>query len=549
MGVSTVILNNETLMTVNDTTATASQVAAGEYYYAADGTKTVGTGTTMAVGITDTTDTAGGTIREITAISLGNDTVTAEHLESGYTAHDAQGNAITGSLVPGGGTVSRSDVNFYDYDGSLVASHTKAEINAMTSDSDLPTNPSHTGLTAQGWNWTVAQLKAQLTAMPDQPVDVGQMYITTSGATEIDVIMQDGRLSPILTLAVNGTVSVDWGDNTTPDTVTGTSLSTMVDAGPHTYASAGSYTIKISVTSGTFTFYNNGNKLTLRRSTVQNENRVYANCIKNVRIGVGVNKIGIYAFTYCQSLATITIPNSVADIGANSFSCCYSLTSITIPSGITSISASMVYYCYSLASIAIPSSVTSFGVSVFGYCDSLTNITIPSGVTSIGASMFNYCHSLSSLIIPNGITTIGGSMFYDCYSLSSITIPNSVTILGTSLFYDCHSLTSIAIPSGVTKINSGTFYYCYSLTSITIPSGVTSIDTNAFNNCRGIATYYFKPTTPPALTNTNTFSNIPSDCVIYVPYSADHSILNAYQTASIWSNYASYMQEEQAPTT
>lgn len=52
------------------------------------------------------------------------------------------------------------------------------------------------------------------------------MYITESGATEIDIIMQEGRLEPILTIAVNGTITVDWGDGTTSDTVTGISVNT-----------------------------------------------------------------------------------------------------------------------------------------------------------------------------------------------------------------------------------------------------------------------------------------------------------------------------------
>ena len=52
--------------------------------------------------VVDTTDEHGGTIREITAVDLSGDTVTAAHLESGYTAHDATGRAITGLLVPGG---------------------------------------------------------------------------------------------------------------------------------------------------------------------------------------------------------------------------------------------------------------------------------------------------------------------------------------------------------------------------------------------------------------------------------------------------------------
>jgi hypothetical protein len=58
--------------------------------------------------------------------------------------------------------------------------------------------------------------------------------------------------------------------------------------------------------------------------------------------------------------------------------------------------------------------------------------------------------------------------------------------------------------------------------------------------------YHFKPTAPPALANTNAFANISTDCKIYVPYSADHSILEAYKTETNWSSYASKMQEEPA---
>lgn len=453
-----------------------------------------------AIGIDDTTDSAGGTIRTLTAVSLGNDTVSPEHLESGYTAHNYRGEAIVGTMPPPPAEVFESDVNFIDYDGTLVASRTKAQIDAMTSDSDLPANPTHTGLTSQGWNWTVTQLKAQLTAMPDQPVWVGQMYITESGATEIDVIMQEGRLSPILTLAVDGTVSVDWGDNTTPDMVTGTSLSTMVDAGPHTYASAGNYTIKIHVISGNFTFYNDSNNLLLRKNTTRTENRVYANCAQNIRIGSGITNIGYYAFYYCTSIATVTIP----------------------------------------------SGVTSIETSAFQNCSFIASITIPSGVTSISGNAFGSCYSLASVTIPNSVTSIGSYAFSYCYPLASVTIPSSATNIGTSAFQNCFSLTNITIPSSATSIGTSAFQNCSSLASITIPSSVTSIGGGAFQNCYGIAEYHFQRTTPPTLSNTNAFNNIVSDCIIYVPYSEDHSVLTAYQTATNWSTYASYMQEEPA---
>ena len=59
-------------------------------------------GAGSAITITDTTDSHGGTIRTITAVSLAGDTVSAEHLESGYTAHNSLGEAITGTMPPGG---------------------------------------------------------------------------------------------------------------------------------------------------------------------------------------------------------------------------------------------------------------------------------------------------------------------------------------------------------------------------------------------------------------------------------------------------------------
>lgn len=243
--------------------------------------------------------------------------------------------------VPTGGSVEEKQINFIDYDGTLVASKTKAEINAMTSDSDLPANPSHTGLTAQGWNWTVAQLKAQLLAQPDDIIWVGQMYVTASGDTEIDVSFVDSaRLSPILTIAVNGTITVDWGDNTTADTVTGTSLTSMKSV-PHTYASTGNYTMVIHITSGTFTFYGSSSYFLLCKNANASENRVYANCVHAVRFGSGVTSVGNYAFYSCYSLSSVTIPSNVTSIGSGAFGFCRSLSSVTIPSNVASIGDSV----------------------------------------------------------------------------------------------------------------------------------------------------------------------------------------------------------------
>jgi hypothetical protein len=503
MGINKIVYDSTTLIDLTDTTAEASDVASGKYFYGKDGVRTLGTA-------------SGGGSATIEALNVtANGTYTAPSGVDGYSPVTVN--------VSSGGSVASKDVNFIDYDGTILYSYTTAEFNALT---ELPANPAHSGLTAQGWNWSLANAKAQLLAQPDDGLTIGQMYITASGDTEIDVIfLDDARLSPIMTIAVNGTVTVDWGDRTTADTVTGASLTTR-KAVSHTYASIGSYTIVIHVVSGTFTFYGNSsanaNYTLLRKNTTATQNYVYANTIQAIRLGSGITTLSTRAFAYCYSLASITIPSGVTSVGTYAFA-----------------------YCYSLASITIPSNVTIVSANVFQYCTSLANITIPSGVTSIGGSAFYHCTSLVNITIPSGVTSIGGTYtFYQCYSLASITIPSGVTSIGTYTFQQCYSLASITIPSGVTSIGTYTFYQCYSLASITIPSGVTSIDGSAFYQCYGMAEYHLLPTTPPTLAATNAFSGIVSDCVIYVPYSEDHSVLEAYQTANIWSTYASYMQEE-----
>ena len=153
-----------------------------------------------------------------------------------------------------------------------------------------------------------------------------------------------------------------------------------------------------------------------------------------------------------------------------------------------------------------------------------------------------YCNMLQDVQVGTGVTSIANYAFSYCHSLASITIPDSVTSIGNSAFYYCHSLASVTIPYGVTSIEHYAFYYCYSLASITIPDSVTSIGSSAFQNCYGMAKYHLKPTTPPTLSSTSAFSSIPSDCIIYVP----QGCLEAYQNATNWTTYASYMQEEPA---
>ena len=212
--------------------------------------------------------------------------------------------------------------------------------------------------------------------------------------------------------------------------------------------------------------------------------------------GHSVTSIGWRAFVFCDSLTSITIPDSVTSIVYWAFSYCRSLTSITIPDSVTSIGNYAFYGCDSLTSITIPDSVTSIGAEAFSGCRSLTTITVsvdhPTLATIDGVlfekstkTLIFYPSAITaeSYTIPQGIKIIGDWAFNDCDSLTSITIPDSVTSIGEYAFSSCYSLTTITIPDSVISIGDSAFIRCTSLTSITIPDSVTFIGSGAFSDC------------------------------------------------------------------
>ena len=146
---------------------------------------------------------------------------------------------------------------------------------------------------------------------------------------------------------------------------------------------------------------------------------------------------------------------------------------------------------------------------------------------------------VNSTALDTGLTSIANAIRTKGGTSEQLTFPNGVTSIGAQTFSTCYALSSITIPDGVTSIGNNAFSSCYSLSSITIPDSVTSIGDSAFNNCYGVKEYHILPATVPT-GGTGMFRNIISDCIIYVP----KGHLNDYQTATNWSTYASYMQEE-----
>lgn len=166
----------------------------------------------------------------------------------------------------------------------------------------------------------------------------------------------------------------------------------------------------------------------------------------------------------------------------------------------------------------------SGGKTYSAACDSSTELT--TGDTK--PSGYEYS-AMTSAVIGDCVTSIGNhvlSIYPDSFSSIIITVPDSVTTIGNGVF--C---------SGEKGIERGADIEVY------IGSGVTSIGTHFLQNNPGwhkvgSTKLTITATTPPTLGQYAMYPNEMSTIDIFVPASS----VNAYKTASGWSEFADRIQ-------
>ncbi|MBR3289609.1 MAG: leucine-rich repeat domain-containing protein [Clostridia bacterium] len=252
--------------------------------------------------------------------------------------------------------------------------------------------------------------------------------------------------------------------------------------------------------------------------------KAFSECdsLTSVTVPDGVKLIGGSAFYACRALRRVTLPDTVGVISPYAFYYCDSLESITLPQGLTKISNYTFYACLKLRELSVPDSVTSLGDYALYACKSLTSLRLPGGLTAIGHYALYDCVGLTELILPDALQTIGDYAFYNCTGLSSFTLPKSVTAFGAGALLACDGIQAIsvalentafsardgvlfsadgatlvlypegragtryAVPDGVTAIASEAFSRCSALTGMTLPGGLLTLGDYAFSECTGL---------------------------------------------------------------
>lgn len=134
------------------------------------------------------------------------------------------------------------------------------------------------------------------------------------------------------------------------------------------------------------------NNMEVTHLTIPEEYNSDGNTYKITKIDKGI-------FSFCNSLTSVTIPNTVIEIGDRAFSYCKNLTTVNISNSVTKIGKNAFYRCKNLNDITIPKNA-EIDSSSFLYCGFTKDIsdTIMK-MKNKNNNMFNLVYSICGIYI------------------------------------------------------------------------------------------------------------------------------------------------------
>lgn len=365
--------------------------------------------------------------------------------------------------------VSRKEINFYDYDGTLLYSYSKEEFSAL---SKLPPLLYHENMKDEEWNWTFEDIINELDNF--EILDVGINCTTYDGNTRLYVNIENNATPLLLEFELpwsgDSKVNIDWGDGSNntytytdrcePDSVC--VVNTDVDA-YHTYRYSGNYCITISIIEK-----ESYNPLKIGDWVNNSSFSNFMGAFYKIELGEGV-AFSLEAFSgmTCNS---INIPKSYkGSLGYFSY-----IPFISIPRGIETLPS---FKNSKVEILSLPNTISSTPSNCFSGCSLLQNIFL-SGVTntyemfsacaqlkkihlpseySLQYGMFKLC-GLRRFIIKEGVTSLPGSLFQSS-NIEYIKIPSTVTTIGTSCFDILYDLVIVDLCDANPEVFRGYEFY------------------------------------------------------------------------------------------
>ena len=185
-----------------------------------------------------------------------------------------------------------------------------------------------------------------------------------------------------------------------------------------------------------------------------------------------ISAIAPKAFTQCDGIESITIPEGVTKIGEDAFYDCSALKSIELPESLITIDSSAFANCSSLQNVKLGGKVEYMGDYVFSECEKLGEIILPDSLSFLGDYAFQGCTALKHAVLSSNLETLALMIFASCTNLEDVIIPEGVKTISTDAFSNT-ALKELKLPASIKAIRHGAFEYCDNLMNVSYAGTVT----------------------------------------------------------------------------
>lgn len=253
---------------------------------------------------------------------------------------------------------------------------------------------------------------------------------------------------------------------------------------------------------------------------------------KQFEVSENTRVIASGAFSGCDKLRQITLPEDIESIPPEAFAKCANLETVNIPTSIRSIGENAflgtalyrhqdnwengilyVDHCAVGSNNSKKPQFLTFrkGTRILANCllrmnTNVTHVVCLPSITHIGEQCFSNCRELVEIDCGGNIEHIGNQAFLGCEKLSNVrniravndslllynaerNFPKSkqkTMFIGAAVFYNCHSLQDIELPEELACLREWTFYNCFALQNINLPTSLLVIEEGVFNGCTNL---------------------------------------------------------------
>jgi hypothetical protein len=228
--------------------------------------------------------------------------------------------------------------------------------------------------------------------------------------------------------------------------------------------------------------------LTMPPNLINIGEAAFSGCVEfneELTLNQSLKNIGRSSFEGCSQISkNLDIPDSVTGIQDYAFQYCSNIGSLKIGAGLDYIGVNAFKFCESLAGEIDFRDVKEIGISAFEDDDKISNLKFGS-IESIGSFAFKNCDGLNGdLFLPNSLTNLQDEAFAYCRNLDgSLTISDSLAEIPYRAFIECGFSGDLSMGSNISVVGRDSFKDCSFTSQLILPDTLKEIKYRAFMGC------------------------------------------------------------------